>query len=151
MWFHWIVILAKGYRVKCTPDCLQEFLGQSDPFCGVRGHLKSILPKKIKTHFPLNGFALFLEFNKLILFKKTCWEQIFGIFIFIRPSLWMVVLWYGVVCLSVRPSVHISLGQDLSLTVFSKFFKLNGYTTSRKRKKPIYFQGQRSKIKVSGP
>ena len=55
------------------------------------------------------------------------------------------------VCLSVCPSVRPHFfGTGFKLNHLFKFFKLNGYTTSRKRKKPIYFQGQRSKIKVSG-
>ena len=52
------------------------------------------------------------------------------------------VLWYGVVRLSVRPNfVHNSCGQDIART---RMLKRSVYISNGKRKKPIYFQGQRS-------
>ena len=42
-------------------------------------------------------------------------------------------------------------GQDKARTIQSRLLKLSMYTSYGKRKKPIYFQGQRSNSKVSGP
>ena len=42
-------------------------------------------------------------------------------------------------------------GQDIARTIQSRLLKLSMYTSYRKRKKPIYFQGQRSNFKVTGP
>ena len=65
------------------------------------------------------------------------------------------VLWYGVVRPYVRPYVrnivHNPCGQDIAKTMWSRMLKLSVYTLYRKRKKPIYFQGQRSNLKVIGP
>ena len=36
-------------------------------------------------------------------------------------------------------------GQDIAIIMQSRFLKLSMYTSYRKRKSPIYFQGQRSK------
>ena len=42
-------------------------------------------------------------------------------------------------------------GQDIARTMQSRLLKLSMYTSYGKRKKPIYFQGQRSNFKVTGP
>ena len=42
-------------------------------------------------------------------------------------------------------------GQDIARTLQSRLLKLSMYASYRKRKKPIYFQGQRSNFKVTGP
>ena len=75
--------------------------------------------------------------------------------IFIRPYYGMALS----ICLSVRPSVcpsvrsvvHNPCGQDIAKTIWPRMLKLSGYTLYGQRKKPIYFQGQRSNVKVTGP
>ena len=42
-------------------------------------------------------------------------------------------------------------GQDIARTIWSGMLKLSVYTLYGQRKKPIYFQGQRSNFKVTGP
>ena len=42
-------------------------------------------------------------------------------------------------------------GQDIARTIWSRMLKLTVYTLYGQRKKPIYFQGQRSNFKVTGP
>ena len=42
-------------------------------------------------------------------------------------------------------------GQDIARTIWPRMLKLSVYTLYGKRKKPIYFQGQRSNLKVTGP
>ena len=42
-------------------------------------------------------------------------------------------------------------GQDIARTIWSRMLKLSVYTLDGQRKKPIYFQGQRSNFKVTGP
>ena len=42
-------------------------------------------------------------------------------------------------------------GQDIARTIWSRMLKLSVYTLYGQRKKPIYFQGQRSNFKVTGP
>ena len=42
-------------------------------------------------------------------------------------------------------------GQDIARTIQSRLFKLSMSTSYGKRKKPMYFQGQRSNFKVTGP
>ena len=42
-------------------------------------------------------------------------------------------------------------GQDIARTIQPRLLKLSMYTKYEKRKKPIYFQGQRSNFKVTGP
>ena len=42
-------------------------------------------------------------------------------------------------------------GQDIARTIWSRMLKLSVYTLYEKRKKPIYFQGQRSNFKVTAP
>ena len=58
------------------------------------------------------------------------------------------------VCPTVRPSVRSvvndSCGQDIARTMWLRVLKLSMYTSYDKRKKPIYFQGQRSNYKVTG-
>ena len=61
------------------------------------------------------------------------------------------VLWYGAVHTSVRSVVHNPCGQDIARTIWLGMLKLSVYTLYGQRKKPIYFQGQRSNIKVTGP
>ena len=65
------------------------------------------------------------------------------------------VLWYGTVCTSVRPSVrnvlHNPCGQDIARTIWPRMLKLSVYSLCGHRMKPIYFQGQRSNFKVTGP
>ena len=41
-------------------------------------------------------------------------------------------------------------GQDIGRTIWSRMLKLSVYTLYGQRKKPIYFQGQRSHFKVTG-
>ena len=41
-------------------------------------------------------------------------------------------------------------GQDIARTIWSRMLKLSVYTLYGQRKKPIYFQGQRSNFKVTG-
>ena len=41
--------------------------------------------------------------------------------------------------------------QDIARTMWARIIKLSIYTSYGKRKKPIYFQGQRSNFKVTGP
>ena len=41
-------------------------------------------------------------------------------------------------------------GQDIARTIWPRLLKLSVYTLYEKRKKPIYFQGQRSHFKVTG-
>ena len=64
-------------------------------------------------------------------------------------------LWYGAVRLSVRAYVrsvvHNPCGQDIARTVWARMLKLSVYTLYGQSKKPIYFQGQRSNFKVTGP
>ena len=62
--------------------------------------------------------------------------------------------------LSVGPSVHLyvilcrivhnTCGQDIARTMWPRMLKLSVYTSYGKMKKPIYFQGQRSNVKVTG-
>ena len=69
------------------------------------------------------------------------------------------VLWYGAVRLSVRlyirtyvySVVHNPCGQVIARTIWPRMLKLSVYTYYGQRKKPIYFQGQRSHFKVTGP
>ena len=42
-------------------------------------------------------------------------------------------------------------GQDIARTIQSRLLKLSMYTSYRKGKKPLYFQGQRSNFKVTKP
>ena len=42
-------------------------------------------------------------------------------------------------------------GQDIARTNWPRMFKLSVYTLYGQRKKPKYFQGQRSKFNVIGP
>ena len=42
-------------------------------------------------------------------------------------------------------------GQDIARTMWSRMIKLSMYNLYGKRKKPIYFKGQRSHFKVTGP
>ena len=51
---------------------------------------------------------------------------------------------------SICSVVHNSCGQDLTRTMWPMLLKLSMYTSYGKRKKPIYFQDQRSKFKVTG-
>ena len=41
-------------------------------------------------------------------------------------------------------------GQDIARTIWSRMLKLSVYTLYGQRKKPIYFQDQRSNFKVTG-
>ena len=73
--------------------------------------------------------------------------------VFIGPTC-RDVLWYGAgVCLSVRPSVCLSIHkackQDTDWTVPARTFKLGTITTYDKRTNRIDFQGQGSKVKVT--
>ena len=52
---------------------------------------------------------------------------------------------------SVRSVVHNPCGQDIARTIRPRMLKLSVYTLYGQRKKPIYFQGQRSHFKVTGP
>ena len=42
-------------------------------------------------------------------------------------------------------------GQDIARTIWPRMLKLSVYTLYGQRKNPIYFQGQRSNFKVTGP
>ena len=42
-------------------------------------------------------------------------------------------------------------GQDIARTIWPRLLKLSVYTLYGQRKKPIYFQGQGSNFKVTGP
>ena len=42
-------------------------------------------------------------------------------------------------------------GQDIARTIWPRMLKLSVYTLYGQRKKPIYFQGQRSNFKVTAP
>ena len=42
-------------------------------------------------------------------------------------------------------------GQDIARNIWPRMLKLCVYTLYGQRKKPIYFQGQRSNFKVTGP
>ena len=42
-------------------------------------------------------------------------------------------------------------GQDTATTIWPRMLKLSVYTLYGQRKKTIYFQGQRSNFKVTGP
>ena len=42
-------------------------------------------------------------------------------------------------------------GQVIARTIWPRMLKLSVYTLYGQRKKPIYFQGQRSNFKVTGP
>ena len=42
-------------------------------------------------------------------------------------------------------------GQVIAITIWPRVLKLSVYTLYGQRKKPIYFQGQRSNFKVTGP
>ena len=42
-------------------------------------------------------------------------------------------------------------GQDIARTIWPRMLKLSVYTLYGQRKKPIYFQCQRSHFKVTGP
>ena len=57
--------------------------------------------------------------------------------------------------LSVRPSVrsivHKPCGQDIARTIWPRMLKLSVYTLYGLYMEPIYFQGQRSNFKVTGP
>ena len=61
------------------------------------------------------------------------------------------VLWYGAVRTSVRSFFHNPCGQDVARTIWPRMLKLSVYTLYGQRKKPTYFQGQRSNFKVTGP
>ena len=77
--------------------------------------------------------------------------------LFIRPSFeGRIMVWRcPSVHLYVRPSVqrvvHNPCGQDIARTIWPRMLKLSMYTLYRQSKKPIYFQGQRSNFKVTGP
>ena len=51
---------------------------------------------------------------------------------------------------SVRSVVHNNCGQGIARTIWPWMLKLSVYTLYGQRKKPIYFQGQRSNFKVLG-
>ena len=53
-------------------------------------------------------------------------------------------------CPYVRSIDHNPCGQDIARTIWPRMLKLSVYTSYGKRKKPIYFQGQRSNFKVTG-
>ena len=42
-------------------------------------------------------------------------------------------------------------GQDIAKTIWPRMFKLGVYNLYGQRKRPIYFQGQRSNFKDAGP
>ena len=50
--------------------------------------------------------------------------------------------------LSVRPYVR---PRTIARTIWPRMLKLSVFTLNGQRKKPIYFQGQRSNCKVTGP
>ena len=87
------------------------------------------------------------------IFLNNSEEKIKSMFLYARHL--TDVLCYGAVRLSVRPSVrsvvHNPCGQDIARTIWPRMLKLSMYTQYGKRKKPIYFQGQRSNFKVTGP
>ena len=71
--------------------------------------------------------------------------------VFIRPSFdGRIMVWR---CPSVRPSVrsvvHNPCGQDIARTMWHRMLKLGMYISYEERKKPIYFQGQGSNLKVT--
>ena len=61
------------------------------------------------------------------------------------------VFWYSSVRPYVRSVVHNPCGQVIARTIWPRIVKLSVYTLYGQRKKPIYFQGQRSNFKVTGP
>ena len=71
------------------------------------------------------------------------------IFIFIRPSFDGRIMVLS--CPSVRSVVHDPCGQDIARTIWPRMLKLSTYTSYGQRKRPIYFQGQRSNFKVTWP
>ena len=69
---------------------------------------------------------------------------------FYTPVIWRT--YHGMalsICPSIRSVVHNSCGQDLARTMWPRMLKLSVYTSYGKRKKSIYFQGQRSNFKVT--
>ena len=72
---------------------------------------------------------------------------------FIRPSFdGRIMVWLcPSVSASVRSVVHNPCGQNIARTIWPRMLKLSVYTLYGQRKKPIYFQGQRSNFKVTGP
>ena len=75
--------------------------------------------------------------------------MIFVKHIFIRPSFdGRIMVW---LCPYVRSVVHNPCGQDIARTIWPRMLKLSVYTLYGQSKKPIYFQGQRSNFKVTGP
>ena len=72
---------GKGIPCKLHPRSSTWSFRSKCPILWSQGSLEGPFCQIIKTHFTLNGFSLFLEYNKLIIFKTTCWEQIFGIYI----------------------------------------------------------------------
>ena len=65
-----------------------------------------------------------------------------------------VLTYYGMALAggpSVCSIVHNPCGQDIARTIWPRMLKLSVYTLYGQRKKPIYFQGQRSNFKVTGP
>ena len=67
----------------------------------------------------------------------------------------MHVLWYGAVRkyvhLYVHSVIHNPCGQDIARTIWPRMLKLSVYTLYGQRKKPNYFQGQKSNFKVTRP
>ena len=74
------------------------------------------------------------------------------ILVFIRPSFdGRIMVWRcPSVCPSVRSVIHNPCGQVIARNIWPMMLKLSVYTLYGQRKKPIYFQGQRSHFKVTG-
>ena len=91
--------------------------------------------------------------NVLILKRKDVrimdGEILEFLLLFIRPSFdGSIMVWC---CPSIRSVVHNPCGQDIARTIWPRMLKLSVYTLYGQSKKPIYFQGQRSNFKVTGP
>ena len=89
---------------------------------------RTIWPRMLK----LSVYTLYGQRKKPIFFKVKC--QIPRSLCFYRE------FWHLDPC-----------GQDITGTNWPKMLKLSVYTLYGQRKKPIYFQGQRSHFKVIGP
>ena len=73
------------------------------------------------------------------------------LFVFLYAHHLTDILWCGAVRPYVCSVVHNPCGQDIARTIWPRMLKRSVYTIYGQRKKPIYFQGQRSIFKVNGP
>ena len=125
---------------------------------------RSILIFKVKGHIS-RSLGLYKEFWHLDPcgqdIARTIWPRV------LKLSVYTLYTLYGQrkkpIFFKVKGQISMSLGlykefwhlepcwQDIARTIWHRMLKLSVYTLYGQRKKPIYFQGQRSNFKVTGP